>query len=61
MPAIVISKKDIASQTILGQLLKHFKFVEDGKFEGGTPQFAISSNGHLYASDRGNHRVQVFK
>ncbi len=40
MPAIVISKQDLAGQTILGQLLKHYKFNENGKFEGN-PKYRI--------------------
>ena len=36
MPTIVISKQDLAGQTILGQLLKHYNFNEDGIFEGNT-------------------------
>ncbi|MHA1381386.1 MAG: D-aminoacyl-tRNA deacylase [Candidatus Helarchaeota archaeon] len=34
MPIIVVSNEDLAGQTILGQLLEHFNFIEVGEFEG---------------------------
>lgn len=42
VPIIVISKQDMAGQTILDQLLKHFNFIEEGSFEGN-PKYGFKN------------------
>ncbi|MFX1452571.1 MAG: D-aminoacyl-tRNA deacylase [Promethearchaeota archaeon] len=51
MPTIVISKQDLAGQTILGQLLKHYNFDEDGKFEGN-PRYRIKNIDLIVTNER---------
>ncbi|MHA1299537.1 MAG: D-aminoacyl-tRNA deacylase [Candidatus Helarchaeota archaeon] len=51
MPIIVVSKEDIAGQTILKQLLKHFNFKEHGEFEGN-PKYKIENNIELIITNK---------